>query len=593
MEVTEFTYIYLALIRFITLLFFVNIYLNNKTKTNLILVISITIYSLAAVFLIFVNYNIYFGALAGIFAIIGVGFIIASVLNFVYKISFKILFFIGGIISVLIVVVNMFSTDIASILIYLFQALILIIGLIASFIKIREFNVILGSSKYCYYGTLITGNLVIGISIINVLIGFKLSMYTQILTFLTSLLLAFFFIQLDGINKSRLIKQSNEDLKNEIINKEKIKQKQEAMIANISDVISIINNKGMISYISPNIEKWFGWTQEEMIGRNSFELINPESFEFTIEDLAKFMRVPNLTNTIEVEYRCKDRSFKDVELTVINLIDDSNINGILLNYHDISERKKLEKDKLITDAYMTNQQKLESIGTLAGGVAHEINNPINGIMNYTQLIIDESKFNADTLQYLNEITFESKRISEIVKNLLHFSRHDKQEHSLARIVDIIERTLMLIKTIIKQDQIILEVDIPKELPNIKCRSQQIQQVLMNLLTNARDTLNEKYPNYNENKICKLYCKKYNKDNKEWIRVTVEDHGNGINKDILDKIFVPFFTTKDREHGTGLGLSISYGIVKDHHGDLTVDTKIGEYTKFNLDLPVDNGWDIDI
>ena len=115
---------------------------------------------------------------------------------------------------------------------------------------------------------------------------------------------------------------------------------------------------------------------------------------------------------------------------------------------------------------------------------------------------------------------------------------------------------------------------------------------MNLLTNARDALNKKYKGYNEDKIFKVYSKLYNKNNRKWLRLIIEDHGNGIPEDIQGKLFEPFFSTKDKTKGTGLGLSISYGIVKEHHGYLTFETKEGSYTKFHLDLPLDNGWDLE-
>ncbi len=259
---------------------------------------------------------------------------------------------------------------------------------------------------------------------------------------------------------------------------------------------------------------------------------------------------------------------------------------------DITERKIFEKEKARLDAMLNHQQRLKSIGTLASGVAHEINNPINGIMNYGQLILESSIGNKENIEYAKEIIHEGERIAEIVKNLLQFSRSNKQQHSYASVNDIINSTLTLIKTVILRDQIDLQVDILEDLPKLKCRSQQIQQVLMNLLTNARDASNEKYKGYNENKIIKLYSEMYNENNRRWLRLTIEDHGNGIPQKVQKKIFDPFFSTKSRDEGTGLGLSISYGIVKDHHGELTFETEEGLYTKFYLDLPFDNGWELE-
>ena len=110
---------------------------------------------------------------------------------------------------------------------------------------------------------------------------------------------------------------------------------------------------------------------------------------------------------------------------------------------------------------------------------------------------------------------------------------------------------------------------------------------MNLIANARDALNEKYPNYNENKKINLSCVQDDSDGRKWLRLVVEDFGVGISKESMTKIFDPFYTTKDKTKGTGLGLSISYGIIQDHHGEMTVESEEGKFTKFIVKLPFDN------
>ena len=258
---------------------------------------------------------------------------------------------------------------------------------------------------------------------------------------------------------------------------------------------------------------------------------------------------------------------------------------------DITERKRNEEERFLLEAQVTNQQKLESIGTMASGVAHEINNPINGILNYGQIILDSTESDSQIKKFANEIIYETNRVSEIVKNLLEFSRQSGKQHSYAQIDDIVGKTLTLVNTVIRHDNISLNVNIQENISKLKCRSQQIQQVIMNLLMNARDSLNEKYPGYHDNKKINLECHEFSKDKRKWISVSIEDFGTGIPEDIINRIFDPFFTTKGKDKGTGLGLSISYGIIKEHHGEIQVDSKEGEFTKFTLILPCDNGWAI--
>jgi signal transduction histidine kinase len=230
-------------------------------------------------------------------------------------------------------------------------------------------------------------------------------------------------------------------------------------------------------------------------------------------------------------------------------------------------------------------EKLESIGTLAGGVAQEINNPINGIMNYAQLIQDRLGPDHPATEFAAEIVNETERVSTIVRNLLAFARLEKKGHSPANMGDVLGSTLSLIQAIMHHDNIRLEVETPDGLPKVRCRSQQIQQVLMNLITNARDALNERYPKYDENKVLHIALSLIERDGQKWVRTTVEDHGTGILPEVRERMFDPFYTTKGRDKGTGLGLAISHGIVLDHDGTLLVESEPGSYTRFHIDLPV--------
>ena len=144
--------------------------------------------------------------------------------------------------------------------------------------------------------------------------------------------------------------------------------------------------------------------------------------------------------------------------------------------------------------------------------------------------------------------------------------------------------ISLIRTLLRHDQIVLETDTPEDLPSITCNSQQIQQVVMNLMTNARDALCDKYPEAHANKIIRLSARAFEKDGRPWLRLTVEDRGGGIPEPVRDHIFDPFFTTKPQGKGTGLGLAISYGIVKGHKGALWCESESGEWTRFHVELP---------
>ncbi len=330
-----------------------------------------------------------------------------------------------------------------------------------------------------------------------------------------------------------------------------------------------------------------GYTREEFLALTVFEVDSGVSLATFMKNTPELQKVAFAV--FESVHRRKDGTTFPVEVRLNYVHLDR---GYIVSVaRDITERKRLEQEQQSMEAQLRQQQKLESIGTLASGVAHEINNPINGVMNYAQLIQDRLPADSPLTEFAGEIIHETQRVATIVRNLLTFSRDEKQSHSPARLVDIVEGTLSLIRTVIRHDQITLHVNIPPELPELKCRSQQIQQVLMNLMTNARDALNERYPGHAPDKVLNVSAVLFEKEGRRWIRITVEDHGIGITPEVRERMFDPFFTTKPRDKGTGLGLAISHGIVKEHHGELTAESEPGKFTRMHLGLPVDNGWNV--
>jgi PAS domain S-box-containing protein len=280
------------------------------------------------------------------------------------------------------------------------------------------------------------------------------------------------------------------------------------------------------------------------------------------------------------EWHCrrKDGSlfWVEVSLRQVTLLGESVVLAVV---RDVSERKQLE-------ARLRQSQKLESIGTLASGVAHEINNPLMGMINYAELISSRVQ-DSSLKEFAEDIKLEGDRIAKIVRNLLSFARQDREQHSQARVRDIVNASLILVGSLLRKDLIQLDIDVPEDLPAVQCRSQQIQQVLINLLTNARDSVNQRFANMEGDKTVRIVSRVIHDpgDGKAWLRTSISDNGRGIPDDVKQRIFDPFFTTKPHEHGTGLGLSISYGIVREHGGRLSVESRPNEFAQFHVDLPL--------
>ncbi len=244
---------------------------------------------------------------------------------------------------------------------------------------------------------------------------------------------------------------------------------------------------------------------------------------------------------------------------------------------DITEKKALQEESM-------RQARLASIGELSAGVVHEINNPLNCIIGYAQILGDRAAKESEESNLAERIMKDSIRIERIVKSLLSFARERKEKKCLADIQTILSEALCLTQAHLKKDRISVNTDIPDNLLNIKANAQQIQQVFLNLISNARYALNLKYPESDPDKIIEIKAESLNKDGMDIIRIMFADRGTGIASDISDRICEPFFTTKPPNKGTGLGLSISHGIILDHQGKLWFESVQGEYTKAFVELP---------
>ena len=366
---------------------------------------------------------------------------------------------------------------------------------------------------------------------------------------------------------------------------EEMLRKYERIVSTSQDQMALIGREYVCEAANESMLKAYGKSREVVVGRPVAEWAGEGVFATTIRprlDAAFSGQTIRSQDLVDIAGRGR----RTLDVAYFPIFDAAGaVEGVVLNARDVTEKRKLEEQ-------LMQSQKIESIGTLAGGVAHEINNPINGIMNYAQLILDRVGEGNPCGEYAQEILDETRRIAGIVRNLLTFARNEKQSHSPAHLSDIVASVLSLVQAVMRHDQIELEVSLPGDLPKLKCRSQQIQQVVMNLITNARDALNEKFPGYSPDKRLRLTAALIEKAGRHFVRIMVEDAGTGIAPEVVGRIFDPFFTTKPKETGTGLGLSISYGIVRDHGGELSVDSEPGRGSRFNVDLPVNNGWSLD-
>jgi two-component system, NtrC family, sensor kinase len=258
--------------------------------------------------------------------------------------------------------------------------------------------------------------------------------------------------------------------------------------------------------------------------------------------------------------------------------EDGTIESVLEVATDVTEKVALQAETIRT-------AHLASVGELAAGVAHEINNPINGIINYARILSDKSDGESQEHDLANRILKEGRRIADIVRGLLLFARGGKKEKTPVHIREIVSDSLGLTGSQLRKEGIEIRSVVPDELPEIIADPQELQQVFMNIISNARYALNQKYPGRHDEKSLQIHAELVaTTGNGHCVRITFHDRGVGIPGSIIDKIREPFFSTKPTGKGTGLGLSISDGIISEHGGNLSIESVEGESTTVVIELP---------
>jgi len=330
---------------------------------------------------------------------------------------------------------------------------------------------------------------------------------------------------------------------------------------------------------------FYGWTHEQIIRKKATDINNIEE-SVLIPKIKEAMYKKNAH--FFTSHCMANGSIRDVEVyaSPIILNGEKRIHAII---HDTTERKKAaeaiarSKQELAEQAIRTNH--LASLGELAAGVAHEINNPVTGIISLAEVLMD--KFAEDEMERKipEMIIHEGERISKIVKNLLSFAKDRDDDFTPVCIKDVLRLSVALMERQILKDGIHLSINLPQRPFSVIGRRHELQQVFMNIISNARYAINAKYPYPDENKIFEIHGKILKIKKKDYARLIFFDRGSGIPSPLLDKITDPFFSTKPHDQGTGLGLSISHGIIDSHGGRLWFESRENEYTKVVVDLPL--------
>jgi len=368
--------------------------------------------------------------------------------------------------------------------------------------------------------------------------------------------------------------------------REEAEARTRSIIDNMLDGLITITEDGIVESLNNAACRMFGCAADEVVGQNIEKLIkfsnsgdsSASSTDTKSHDIRKVVGSQK-----ELTGLRSDGSTFPLEVS-LSIMQHGQDRLLIATVRDITDEKARESEAL-------RAGQLAAIGELAAGVAHEINNPINGIINYTQILLDDvdPKDTNDDLHVdiMGRIIKEGERIAVIVRNLLTFARQRDETLEEVRIEEVIEDSVALLKHQLNQDGIHLTMNIPENLPCLRGNPQQLQQVIINLLTNAAYALNQRYPGQNpKKKKLEIKSSRATIEGRDVLRTTITDWGSGIEQDVIDHIFDTLFTTKPAGKGTGLGLSISKDIVRDHRGMLSLRSRPGGPTVAVMDLPID-------
>jgi PAS domain S-box-containing protein len=259
---------------------------------------------------------------------------------------------------------------------------------------------------------------------------------------------------------------------------------------------------------------------------------------------------------------------------------------IIFIVRDLSARRRLEAEREQMRQQLYQTAKLASLGELSAGVAHEINNPLNGVINFAQLLKDEGSARTDFERgMLDGIIEEGERIASIVRGLLMFARHDEQQVGRVSFGEAVTSSLSLFGRQFEKDGIRVEQDLPEDLPLLRADRSRLRQVVLNLVSNAHHSLKSGGGD-SAGKLFRISAQRVERGEREFVRAEFYDNGVGIRREDLERVFDPFFTTRRDSGGTGLGLSISFGIVHDYGGTIRAESEPGEFARFIIELPTD-------
>lgn len=353
------------------------------------------------------------------------------------------------------------------------------------------------------------------------------------------------------------------------------------LVESFPDLIVVVGTDEQYRYVSPRIRELLGYTPEELIGRKVGERSAPDGSRAMLMLCRDLLSGKKKFGGLEYRTQHKDGSWRTFRAAVSPLYDShGKITGLIASSRDVTDLKLLEQQVI-------QSEKLAAMGQLVAGVAHELNNPLTAILGISDLLIERASDPAGRRQ-LELVNEQARRAAGIVQNLLAFSRPSAQHKTAINLNDLVQRTLQLHEYSLRVKNVALDFKSQPGLPLVIGDTNQLMQVMINLIVNAEQAVQEK----KGSGALKVRLGENGAAGPSRVWVSFEDDGPGIAPEIESRIFDPFFTTKRPGRGTGLGLSICLALVREHRGNIEVASRYGFGTTFTVALPVPSDSEIE-
>lgn len=392
-------------------------------------------------------------------------------------------------------------------------------------------------------------------------------------------------------NSFHKMKDAVMEYKKELRKKEQIHR---TITDTANEAILMINDYDTITYWNPAAEKIFGISNSDAIGKNIYNLApfqeNHQRQKLTLKKVFKeASKDPYPKNTALYTQHINGNKYF-IEISIVNISIEQHQHAIAV-IHDISKRKKFENDKIVALKRLQQAQKMEALGLLAGGVAHDLNNVLSGLVTYPELLLMSLPKDSPLRPAIITINDSGKKAASIVDDLLTLARRGVTNIEIVNLNEIIAEYLKTpeYKTMIRYHQnVSIQTQLSPDLFNMKGTPIHLTKTVMNLVSNATEAM-ENGGNIiisTQNTYIDAPVKGYDKIHEgDYVLFTVEDTGKGINSEEVKRIFEPFYTNKKMDRsGTGLGMSVVWGAVQDHNGYIHVESSPGKGTKFQLYFP---------